>query len=144
MSDDEKLVRRMVEEKAAALRARDPQAMVAGYAPEATRYTLAPPLRQPGDARDPGPVARWLTTFTGPMDLEIRDLDVHVSGDVAFCTALACLTATTADTAETFHLWHRLTLGLRKLGDGWRVVHEHESVPFEMDGSMRASVGLQP
>jgi ketosteroid isomerase-like protein len=26
----------------------------------------------------------------------------------------------------------------------WQVVHEHESVPFEMDGSFQASLGLQP
>jgi hypothetical protein len=24
------------------------------------------------------------------------------------------------------------------------ITHEHQSVPFEMDGSFRASVGLQP
>lgn len=139
--DDKTLIRRLVEKKAAALRARDPEAMVSAYAADASIFSLAPPLRQPGDARDPEPVARWLATFTGPMDLEIRDLDVHVAGDVAFGTAFACLTATAG---ETFSLWHRLTLGLRKIDGEWRVVHEHESVPFEMDGSMRASVTLQP
>ena len=36
------------------------------------------------------------------------------------------------------------TLGLRKEDGAWVVTHEHESVPFDMDGSFRASIGLQP
>jgi ketosteroid isomerase-like protein len=45
---------------------------------------------------------------------------------------------------ESFSLWYRVTLGLRKIDGRWLVTHEHESVPFEMDGSFRASVDLLP
>ena len=44
---------------------------------------------------------------------------------------------------ESFSLWFRVR-GLRKTDGVWRVVHEHESVPFEMDGSFKASIGLKP
>ena len=46
--------------------------------------------------------------------------------------------------SESFTLWFRVTLGLRKIDGRWLVTHEHESVPFEMDGSFRASIGLRP
>jgi ketosteroid isomerase-like protein len=144
MTPDEIQIRRLVEEKAAALRDRDPKAMVAGYAPGATVFSLAPPLRQPGDARDPGRTEQWLSTFHGPMDSEFRDVTVDVDGAVAFCTAMTRLTATPKGMTESFTLWYRSTLGLRRIDGRWRIVHEHESVPFEMDGSFQASLGLQP
>lgn len=144
MNTEQTAIRRLIEEKAAALRAKDPKGMTAAYAEEVTIFNLAPPLRQPSAARDTAPLERWLATFHGPMDTEVRDLDITVSGDVAFCTSLNCLTATPVDSAEPFHLWHRVTLGLRKINGGWQITHEHESVPFEMDGSFQASINLRP
>ena len=144
MTNDEKQIRDLIHARAAALRAKDPQAMTARYAEQAVVFNLAPPLQQPADARDTGPVERWLSTFQGPMDMEVCDLRVTVDGAVAFCTSLNRLTATPAGGSESFDLWHRVTLGLQKIDGAWHIVHEHESVPFEMDGSGRASLNLRP
>ena len=144
MTNDEKQIRELVEAKAAALRAKDPKAMVEAYAEQVVVFNLAPPLRQPSDARDTVGVEQWLATFSGPMDAEVRDLEITVGGDVAFCTSLNRLTAVPAGTDEAFTLWHRVTLGLRRIGGTWRITHEHESVPFEMDGTMQASLNLKP
>jgi ketosteroid isomerase-like protein len=78
------------------------------------------------------------------MSMKIQDLQTTADGDVAFCTSLNCLTATPLGEQESFSLWFRATLGLRRIDGVWTVVHEHESVPFEMDGSFRASIGLEP
>lgn len=40
--------------------------------------------------------------------------------------------------------WIRLNLGLRKAGGAWKIIHEHESVPFLMDGSDKAALDLKP
>ena len=40
--------------------------------------------------------------------------------------------------------WIRLTLCFRKIGGVWKVTHEHTSVPFTMDGSLKAAVDLTP
>ena len=137
-------IRQVVLERAAAVAAKDAKAMVAHNAATIVEYSLAPPLRQPSAGRDVEPVAKWLATFQGPMSMEVRDLEVTAEGSVAFCTSLNCLTATPLGEAESFSLWFRVTLGLRKLDGRWQVVHEHESIPFEMDGSFQAAVGLQP
>ena len=118
--------------------------VVAYNAPAMVEYSLAPPLRQPTAGPDPAPVEKWLATFTGPMSMEVRDLEVTAEGSVAFCTSLNCLTATPVGQPEPFSLWFRVTLGLRRIDGAWLVVHEHESVPFDMDGSFRASIGLEP
>ena len=41
-------------------------------------------------------------------------------------------------------IWFRATMGLRKTGGRWLIVHDHSSVPFYMDGSYRAAMDLQP
>jgi ketosteroid isomerase-like protein len=137
-------IRQVVLERAAAVAAKDAKAMVAHNAPAMVQYTLAPPLRQPAAGDDAAPVEAWLATFEGPMSEEVSDLTVTVDGSVAFCTSLNCLTATPVGQPESFSLWFRATLGLRRVDGRWLVVHEHNSVPFEMDGSLRASVTLQP
>jgi ketosteroid isomerase-like protein len=137
-------IRELVLQRAAAVAAKDAPAMVAHHAPALVSYNLAPPLRQPSAGQDVGPVEKWLATFQGPMNMEVRDLAVTQDGSVAFCTSLNCLTATPVGQTASFSLWFRVTLGLRKIEGRWLIVHEHESVPFEMDGSFAAAVGLQP
>lgn len=141
---DEVEIRKVVEGKAAALRTGDVKALLAYFADEVVEFSLAPPLRQPHDAQDPAPIERWLATFEEPPVREVTRLEIAVSGDVAFTTSLDSMTATPKGAPAGFTLWFRVTLGLRKIDGRWLVVHEHESVPFEMDGSFRASIGLQP
>jgi ketosteroid isomerase-like protein len=38
----------------------------------------------------------------------------------------------------------RVTVCFRKIAGKWKVVHEHVSVPFYMDGSFKAAVDLKP
>jgi ketosteroid isomerase-like protein len=38
----------------------------------------------------------------------------------------------------------RETLCLERQGGGWRIVHEHTSVPFYMDAALRPAFDLQP
>ena len=74
---------------------------------------------------------------------DVRDLNVSSAEDVAFCTSLNHMTGTKTD-GEPVDLWFRATYGLRKIDGRWVIVHEHESVPFYMDGSYRAAVDLRP
>lgn len=53
-------------------------------------------------------------------------------------------TATPVGAAESFTLWFRSTVGLRRLDGVWRITHEHGSTPFYMDGSFAAAVDLEP
>src|SRR4051794_21212963 len=137
-------IRSVIEGKAAALETGDVKAMLAYYAPEVVEFSLAPPLRQTHDVHDPGPLEQWLAGFEAPPRREVTQLEIVEGRDVAYATSLDCLTATPKGSIEPFHLWHRVTLGLRKIDGRWLVTHEHQSVPFEMDGSFRASIGLQP
>jgi ketosteroid isomerase-like protein len=61
-------IRALLDDRAAAITARDAQRAVAHYAPEVVSFTLAPPLRYAGDeARDPAGIEGWFRTWGGPI-----------------------------------------------------------------------------
>ena len=144
MTHDEQQIRDVITRQAAAVGDKDSKAMTDGYAHSALIFNLAPPLRQPGNAQEPESAAAWLATFKGPMSMKVRDLEITQDGDVAFATSLKCLSATPKGSTESFTLWYRATHALRRIDGQWLITHEHESVPFEMDGSFAASINLEP
>lgn len=122
-------------------RDKDAAAIGAQYTSDAVIFDLSPPLGHPLNV--PG-LAAWLDSWHGPVGLETRDLAIEVSGELAFCHGLSKVTATTKPDGERAEWWQRLTVCLRRTGDGWKIAHEHASVPFYMDGSYRAAIDLKP
>lgn len=139
-AEDQQAVRSVIEARAEALRSKDVQALSRTGTPDITVFSLAPPLVATGGFKG---TERWFSSWDGPMGYELRDLEVVVGDSVAFAHALAHMSGRRTDGGET-DLWFRLTLGLEKRKGAWRVSHEHQSTPFEMDGSFRASVHLKP
>jgi uncharacterized protein (TIGR02246 family) len=119
---------------------RDADAIVEAYAPDAVMYDLAPPRGRRGMHRDS--IVAWLAGWDGPIQIEARDVHLTVDGDVAFAAALNRMRG--RQSGEAQNLWYRTTMGLQKTNGRWRIVHEHASVPFYMDGSYRAAGDLQP
>ena len=70
-------------------------------------------------------------------------MDITAGEDVGFSRSLNRIAGTRADGAPT-DLWMRATLCFRKIDGEWKVAHEHDSVPFYMDGSAKAALDLKP
>jgi len=134
-------IMRILHARGEALRTKDAEALAADYAAELVSYDLAPPLATRGIDRLA--LERWLAGWDGPVTGEMRELRIDVGGDVAFSASLNRMHAT-AKRGKDMDLWVRTTLGFRKIEGRWRIVHEHISVPFYMDGTERAAVDLQP
>ncbi|RYD85649.1 MAG: hypothetical protein EOP84_01795 [Verrucomicrobiaceae bacterium] len=83
----------------------------------------------------------WFATFEEPLGHTVHQLRVTGGGSAAFAHGLIHLTGSRTDGSET-DLWYRLTLGLSKTESAWKIVHAHESIPFQMDGSEKAATGL--
>lgn len=77
------------------------------------------------------------------MTQELRDCRIEASGDLAFAYGLMRVSARTKG-GEDAELWMRATRCFRKGEDGWKIVNEHDSVPFYMDGSDKAALDLIP
>ena len=117
----------------------DADAIVAAYAPDAVIFDLAPPLARRGMKRDS--VAAWLAGWDEPIKIDARDVDLAVDGDLAFVSALHRMRGRIGGEAQD--MWYRTTMCLRRISGRWRIVHDHSSVPFYMDGSFRAAVDLE-
>jgi ketosteroid isomerase-like protein len=121
---------------------KDAAAIAAPYAHDAAVFNLVPPLSHRGV--DTQEEQAWLDSWEGPIECESRDLSITVSGDFAFCHGFHRLSGTPKAAGRPISFWMRATACLRRDGGGWRIVHEHTSVPFYMDGSLRPAFDLEP
>ena len=138
---DEAQIREVIETWAAALRNKNATGVLSHYASNFVHFSLAPPLLSAvSDAKG---LNAWFATWQGPIGYEIRDLSMAVGDDVAFSHSLNRMQGTKTD-GTTSDLWFRHTFGFRRINGEWKIAHEHESVPFYMDGSFKASVDLKP
>lgn len=142
MSDDEQ-IRELILSRIEAMRSKDAAAAIAPLADDLVAFELLGPLRVPSSqATDVAAFQSWLDSWEGPVDTEIRDLQIHADGDVAFCHSLTRLRARRPG-GQQVDFWMRSTLGLRRRGRTWKIVHAHTSVPFLADGTFRVAMDLE-
>ena len=141
----EDAIRGVIERLHAALRAKDAAGAVADYDPHNVMFVLAPPLEFTENNRPGTPgVEEWLAQWDGPLGYEYENLRVVADERVGFSHAL-CHMFGKKKTGEDVDMWFRETMCFtRDAGGAWKIAHQHQSVPFYMDGSMRAAVDLKP
>lgn len=140
-TSDQEAIFTLCERLGRAHRDHDAGGIVDCYWPDALFFDLAPPLSKRG--LDQKGVADWLATWSGPILVDAEDVDIAVSDGLAWVTALNRMRGTKTDGAN-IDFWFRSTMCLRKREGTWRIVHDHSSTPFYMDGSFKAAVDLQP
>ena len=138
---NEAQIRTVIDERTKALRAKDAAGVVRHRAPDFVQFDLAPPLI--AAAADAKGLEAWFATWRGSLGYEVHNLNVTAGDDTAFCHSLNRMSGTNTD-GQGAALWFRQTLCFRRIGGEWRITHEHESVPFYMDGSFKAAVDLTP
>jgi ketosteroid isomerase-like protein len=139
---DEAAIRVIIEDIVKAHHDKDAAAIAAPYATDAVLYDLAPPLCHHGhDLHD---VQAWLDTWDGPIENEARDFSFRIAADLAFGHGYFRLAGLKKGAEQPISFWMRATMALRRGDGGWRIVHEHTSVPFYMDGSLRPAFDLEP
>ena len=141
MPSDIEAIRAVTANLAAAAYDKNAAAMARHYAPGAAIADLAPPLVSRGF--DVAKVQEWLDDWDGPVEIEMRDLAIEAEGDLGLCHGLQYVRARTRD-GEDAAWWSRITMTFARTGRGWQITHEHNSVPFHMDGSYRAAIDLDP
>jgi uncharacterized protein (TIGR02246 family) len=125
---DEAAIRDLIEDWARAVRAKDLKGILANHSREILMFDVPPPLESKGiDAYR----KTWDLFFSwsdDPVVFDFNDMDITAGNDVAYVTALMRC-AGTERTVERIKLEFRLTIGLRKIGGQWIIMHEHHSIP---------------
>jgi ketosteroid isomerase-like protein len=134
-------IRRAIESWAEALRRKDVEGVMKHFAQNSVRFELAPPLQTNMPLREN--LESWFATFRGDIGYEIRDLVITTAADLAYCHSFNRIAGTKVD-GEHPDVWVRETLCLREVDGRWLITHMHESVPFYMDGSVKAAIDLKP
>jgi ketosteroid isomerase-like protein len=136
-------IRRLIDERIAAMRAKDAHALVSSLAEDAVAFEMVPPLALPPvAARDEEGIAAWLAGFQ-EIAVEARDLRIEADDRIGFAHALHHLTGTRVDGREV-GIWMRSTLCFRREAGKWKIAHAHTSVPFYPGPESKAAIDLQP
>jgi ketosteroid isomerase-like protein len=128
LSKDELEIFGLIERWAKAVRGEDRTTIREDHDPGILMFDVPPPFQSRGlDAY----MATWETFFAfveKPVVFDFRDVEITAGDDVAFATAIGnCVNIDAQGRREP--LQFRLTMGLRKIGGRWRVMHEHHSLP---------------
>lgn len=138
----EALIRRRVEDWAKAIRAKEIDAVMSLYAPDIVSFDLDPPLRYTGTDSKRRAWQQAFASYRGPMGYEVRELEVTTDGDLAFVHSVNHVSGTLAN-GHAAALWMRWTACFRRINGVWLVVHDHASVPADLEHG-RAAVNLAP
>ncbi|MEV6876740.1 NAD(P)H-dependent oxidoreductase [Amycolatopsis sp. NPDC051128] len=129
--DAEAAIRGRIDAIVDGLRNKDLEALRRCYAPDVVSFDVEPPLQHVGtDAK----LKNWAKVFTffEKVDYELRDLTVTVSGDLAVGHGFGRVSGILTNGVAADGMWVRATFVFRNTGDGWVIVHDQASVPFDM------------
>lgn len=132
----------LVAERVRAVRDKDGATLRARPTEGVITFDVLPPLNSRGNRATAEHLQEWFDGYDGGIDYAVRDLQVHAEGDLGFCSFLYHVggTLTTGDSVD---MWVRATLCCRRIDGRWRIVHDHESVPFDPTTG-QALTGLEP
>ena len=128
-----------------AIHDKDAAAVAACYTKDVVAYDLAPPLALESRATvtDPAVLEGWFATWDGPIRSVAKEVHIRAGGDVGYAFALRHLSGRKTS-GESVDMWFRATATMAKENGDWKITHVHNSVPFAMDGSDKAELGLKP
>ncbi|GAB3426547.1 YybH family protein [Flindersiella endophytica] len=124
-------IRELFEARTRAVAAKDAATLTAANDANIVVFDAVAPFVHRG-AETAARKQEWFAAYRTGIGHEIRDLEVTAADDLAFCHFLVRISGTMLD-GTVVGMWVRATSCLRKLGDGWRIVHEHASVPFDAE-----------
>ena len=130
-SDDEAAIRALEAQFAAAVTARDVDAIMKVYAPDVFVYDVVPPRQYAGAAAYRKDWEAFMSGFKGPVKFEVSDLAVDIAGPVAWSHSIQRGSGTDPS-GQPSDTTVRVTDVYRKTPNGWRIVQEHVSVPVDL------------
>jgi uncharacterized protein (TIGR02246 family) len=141
-SVSEQALRDLVAERVAAVHAKNRQALAERHAADVIAFNVLPPLQLRGADEINAQTKTWFDSYPGDIGYDVEQLTVHADGDVGFCSFVYHVSGTLAD-GNQVSMWVRATLGCRRIDGVWKIVHDHESVPFDPETG-QALIGLEP
>lgn len=124
-------IKALLDRRGEAAWAKDIDQLMSVFSPDVVYFDIVPPLRYSGADALRERFTDWFGRWQGPIGQELRDVEVLASGDVAAAHMLVRASGTLLDGPEVDY-WVRVTDICRRTDDGWRITHEHVSLPADL------------
>lgn len=135
-------IRDRIAARSAAINAHDVEAAIADVDEAVAIYELVPPLSMHGVAASRQRTVDWFATYRDGPYWQDGEVTVVADGDVAFSHALNRVTGISSS-GDPVDMWFRTTIGWQRRDGRWRIVHDHNSVPFD-PASGKGRLDLKP
>jgi ketosteroid isomerase-like protein len=135
-------IRELVEGRLEAIRARNVEQSTSMMANDYLLFDVVGPLQSKSAKAASNRAAEWFATFRGPIGYEIHDLQITAGDGVGFSHGLNHVSAIRID-GMPLDMWWRATACYQKIDGSWQIIHEHNSVPFDVTNG-KASLDLKP
>jgi len=119
----------------------DVDSILALYTDDVVAYDVVPPLQYVGKAEYRVDYQQFFSQYDS-LHVEIRDLHIGTSGDLAYASGLELISGTFKNGRKS-NVWLRFTSLFRKSDGRWLDFHDHVSVPADIE-SGKAMLELQP
>ena len=134
MNDIDKSIARVLETYAAAVLAKDADALMRLYVPDVRVFDTWGVWSHDGSAAWRTAVEGWFTSLGSErVKVSFDDVQATVGRDLATLSAIVTYVAVSVAGAPLRSMQNRITWGLRMTGHVWRIVHEHTSAPIGFD-----------
>jgi ketosteroid isomerase-like protein len=124
-------VKALLDNQFEAIRTKNIDQLMSLYSADIVYFDLVPPLQYVGSAALRQRFLDWFDGWKSSIGMEIRDLTIVASGDIAAAHMLLRASGTLKDGHEVGY-WVRASDCYRRSDDGWLITHEHVSVPVDM------------
>ena len=123
-------LRRLIADRVRAVAEHDSRTLVDAHHPEVVSYPVLPPAETHGTEAVADGLRTWLASYSVGPEYEVHRLHVGGADDIGYCAFRYHVSGRLHDGGEV-DMWVRSTLVCRRVDGAWRVVHQHESVPFD-------------
>ena len=133
-SNNEAQIKALEDQFAAAANAKNLDAIMKVYAPgkDLLVFDVVPPRQYAGWDAYKKDWQEFLAGFKGPIKFTVSDLAITASGDMAFSHSIQSVSGMDTKGKAT-EMTVRVTDVYRKTSGKWLIVHEHVSVPVNLD-----------
>jgi len=127
-------IRALEDRFVAAFNAKDVDAIMKVYAPDQTLvvFDVVPPRQYVGAAAYRKDWQAFLGSFDGPITVELTDLDVVADRNLAYSHSIQRVAGTDKH-GKKLDLTVRVTDVYKKARGRWHIIHEHVSVPVDLE-----------
>jgi|SRR5208282_802110 len=124
----------LVDRFIAAFKAKDIDAIMRGYVPDQTLFVfdVVPPRQYVGAAAYRKDWQEFLDSFDGPINVELSELAITTDHRLAYGHSIQHVVGTDKQ-GKKIDLTVRVTDVYKKINGNWLVIHEHVSVPVDLE-----------